>query len=279
MSERGLGLFAVVLACAGLICVVARWSRIDPLDRVCAAILLLQVLAWMLATHMAVRFLVPVLVPMAIVASGFTDWLGQAPPRRLEPQRSRPFALALFRRIGAVSILLLVVATNLVGAWRLYCKEPFAFSGETGAPVSLNGFRPDELDRISGSGGISSHLTAGSLVLMVGDVRPFGFPAETLYATVWDPDPLVQIVRQTREPREIIRRLQAMNVTHVWVHWAEIRRVRKTYGWWKEITKGLIDSLIAAGAKEVDLRGAGVPNSDSWPGQAAVQMLVLPKPS
>ena len=63
---------------------------------------------------------------------------------------------------------------------------------------------------------------------MVGDVRPFNFPSNTIYATVWNRDALTEIASQTRDPKEILRRLRERGVTHVWIHWGEIARLRET---------------------------------------------------
>ena len=269
---EGLGALPVVFTLAAIALAAARWRRTESLEWICIIILVVQVAIWMFATHMPLRFLVPAVVPMSLLIGGLASRIrGGADDPEGPVAAATWYGARRVRAAAGIVMVLVVCGANLGRGLTLFHREPFVHSAEMPA---LNGLYPDEVEKVAGNEALSRYLRPGSRLLMIGDVRPFNFPSNTLYATVWDPDPLVQIVRRTRDSREIIRRLQEMGVTHIWIHWGEIDRVRKTYGWWDEINEPLIEGLVAAGAQDVDVLNEGPPAAGHRP---LVEMLILPR--
>jgi hypothetical protein len=237
--------------------------RTETLDRLCLGILVLQVGVWALTTHMPTRFLIPAAVPMAILAGGL---LSKAAPR---DSAAAPGG----KKLLLPALALAIIVPNFIQAAQDYWLEGRAL--EMAAPA-FHGQTTEAIANLGIKSPLYQSLRAGDRLLMVGDVRPFGFPAGTLYASVWEMDPLVRLARQGLDARQILTHLRRdYGVTHLWIHWGEIHRVRQTYGWWSEVTPGLVDRLVAAGARPIDLDvpGAALPRLEE--GRPLIQLLEI----
>jgi hypothetical protein len=266
---HGFGVALPVGALLAAVWILVRWRRAAPLDRACLGIGLLQVILWSLATHMPTRFLIPAIVPMAILAGGLLARLAPLPGGAGQPSR--------WRTALAAAVLLTSTVPNYLQSQHAYILEGEALLMDR---PSLHGLRTDQVAKLSSSPVLQRALeaTPNSRLLEVGDVRPFMFPANTVYVSVWEMDPLVRLARQTDDPHEILRRLrQEYGITHLWVHWVEIGRLRRTYGWWDEITPAFIDSLIAAGATAIDLDSGEYRVPRLPDGRLAIQFLAVPE--
>jgi len=270
LDERGPGPVLWVLAAAGALWAIISRRKAETLDRLCLGLVVLQLAIWAMGTHMPVRFLAPAAVPLAILAGGLIArlaWLARLCPARLLPARWGGSAPPVMLLAGAIVL-------NLLIGVRLYRLELRA-NLTSGIPPGLNGLYPDELPEMAF---ISRLLPPGARMLRVGDARVLNCPTGTLYASAWEMDQLVHITRQTRDPVEIIRRLHdEWGVTHLWINWGEIHRLRTTYGWWPEIDHALIDGLITAGAHDVPIFNRPVPPEMKLDGRPIVQLLDLPK--
>ncbi len=250
LSDASFGLLSLLLTAAAAVWVLARGRRSRDVDWTCLGVLGLQLAVWALATHMAGRFLVPAAVPMVILIGGFTGWLTRfesAPGPSSTVQNPVP--------TGFVVAALLVLATagmNLAVAWDLYGRTGWRAADEAGRLIRLrlHGWGIPEVNQLPGMQEVADALGADPLVLPVGDVRPFISPFPVAYHSVWEPGPLVELARTTDEPAEILRQLRARGITHLLVHWPEIRRLHSTYGWWPEIDENLITRLQAAGLQQ-----------------------------
>ena len=273
LDKRGPGVWLPALAAGGLVWTIMRRRRGDPLDWICAGLLAVQLAVWALLTHMPSRFLLPAAVPMAILAGGLTARLARPRAGRgYDPAHpAAPWALRL-----ALALVCAAVGWHLLTGWRAYRQEPNACT-PTGQPIGLHGMSMDELANLPGNKAILTQLTGSSRLLLVGEARALHFPANTLYATAWEMGPLVRIAHSTRQPERIIRRLQSeFGVTHILVNWSEVRRLRETYGWWGEVDRDLIDSLIAAGAEDLPIAGKPLPEHMLLNGRPILQLLALP---
>ncbi len=90
----------------------------------------------------------------------------------------------------------------------------------------------------------NEHAAEGR-VLLVGDARPFDLEVPVLYSTCFN-DSLLERIAQGQSPEAIARSLGELGVTHVYVHWGEIKRYRDTYGFSEFIQPELFDRLVAA---------------------------------
>ncbi len=266
---RGFGIPLLLLSAGGILWTAIRWRHVSVTARICVAVIVLQVLVWAMATHMPGRFLIPAAVPMAILAGTLAATAIAAANR---PDGDPTHATAKVVALAA----LVVVATAGAGLWggcQAYHAEPPLGLLPDGQPYRGQSIRPETLWEIEPTyKALFPLLSDGDRLLQVGDVRPYNFPAGTAYASVWERGPLTQIAEQTQDPSEIMRHLHVEHsVTHIWINWSEIRRLRQTYGWWESVDEKLIDSLVAAGAVRIDL-----PNAATWAGRPVVEVLALP---
>jgi len=255
LDDRGVGIVTVLLAVVAAGAAISRGRRSDPLDRLCLGVAACQLLVWAGGTHMAARFIVPVAVPAVILIGGFTARLTHlgagAVGRRGRRGRRAPETPAGF--VLAALLVLAAAGLNLATAWHLYRTDGWTAHPD-GEARGVNGLSPDELRGLLHEAKVVPEFPPGARLLMCGDVRPFNFPANTLYATVWDDGPLTAIAAEVDPAapdrgRQIIERLRREHgVTHVWLNWIEINRIQASYNWAPHITRALADDLIAAGA-------------------------------
>jgi hypothetical protein len=149
------------------------------------AVMLIQIVFWLALTHVKSRFMLPLVVPAALITS-----LAAA---RLIPERREvhiPIGLLL---LAWASMPLVLFATERSGA-------PAA---RTGAVDLLTGDRltAEEL-HIAAMHNPAIHfnhfMAPGSRTLFVGEAAPFYFRGEFTYATVWDAHPLARAVDEQR---------------------------------------------------------------------------------
>lgn len=283
---RGLSiplLIGTTAAILFLVVALVRRSRPSPgrtVEWIALGVLGVQAAVWLLATHMAVRFLAPALVCMAILTAG---WLARLAAVRTGPRgRGGSVDAAAGLPVGGalvVGLMVAAVAVHAVSIARLWGAEPFAWSRRFNGPWGFQGRTLAELNRQVGSPESRlESLPDGARVLMVADVRPLMFPTGVTYSTVWEPGLLARLARETDDPREIIRRLRDAGITHVWVHWAEIGRLRRTYGWWEVVDEELFRRLQAAGMRPVRTLPPDAPPAFFMPdGRPVVQLFALPE--
>jgi len=257
VAIRGFGpaLSVLGLLAAGL--TLRRWRRAEPLERLCVGILAVQLLAWALLTHMPPRFLLPAAVPLAVLAASACE--------------------AISRRGGAAAAHAVAVAAAVVGltcAWGLYASEQEAAGRAFEQPAAVLHGADLRILAERKYGFLLEDWQDGQRLLFVGDARVYDFPEDLCYASAWEMDPLVRAVREGKEPTAILRHLHREHgITHVLIHWGEIRRLRDTYGWWDAITEDLVGDLAAAGAERVPL---AVRIMQDGRREVVVEMLVLP---
>ena len=72
------------------------------------------------------------------------------------------------------------------------------------------------------------------------------YVADAFDAWMEDPDGQI-LIAATDEDEELIRWLNDHDYTHLLVHWGEMSRLRKTYGFWKALTPELFERLQNTG--------------------------------
>lgn len=186
-------------------------------------------LAWLIATHLQSRFLIP-LVPL--FAAGFGVALG------VSGGRVRP---AL--HIGTIALVLSLT-------WSV---SNFA-SQHSGRPNELLGLGVGAFTGALDLGETSDAIPAASInrdervrgtVLLVGESAPLYFRAPIRYATVWDRNPLGDIVRDApEEPDAWIRSLGERGIGWVYISFAELDRLTAS-GWQDpEVSRDRVAALV-----------------------------------
>jgi len=217
-----------LLAIGGL--VTARGRR---LGLQFGLVLLVQLGLWLALTHLYARFAVVFLVPLVILGGRFFGGL-QTPLHKAG-------LLALLA--GAAWNL-----TFLTGPYRNHLHTDAGRISIEGTPeVFIDGQVPgtQHLDVIN------NELPEDSRVLLVGEARAFYFLRDVRYCVVFNRSPFVEAVESATDVSKVRAWLMANGVTHVYVGWSEIGRLRRSrYGFPAVVTQELFERLAAAGILE-----------------------------
>lgn len=273
---RGLGALLWLVTLAGAGWAITRPRR-RPYDAALATIWLLQVGVWATCTHMATRFLLPAAAGMALLCGGFLHWLGRRGKARTGDRPAAPWGASL-----ALTVVFVTAGFDLVVARQAYLAELDAGRRMGIQLNAFHGLTPAELREAMGIDELLDQIDReGGTVLMVADNRPFNLPDNVLAYSIWEQTPLLAVLEQTEDPAEIARRLRGQyGITHLWINWSEVERLRRTYGWWEQIDETLVDSLLAAGGRRLPGPGqSDTQPSDTAPARPMVELIELPDAS
>jgi hypothetical protein len=206
-----------VLAAIG--CWTARRHRAA---RALLLMIILQLAIWLFATHVYARFAVVLLIPLAALAGLSTYG-----------------APALWRTRIIIMIISLGALWNLMFVLRLHSAESMPQ-----VPASL--ITQGQLPGFEFIGFVNQELPPDARLLLIGEARPFYLAHAADYHTVFNHHPLAEIA-ETGSPLEIINWLRETRYTHLLVNWAEVQRLRATYGFSEAITPEMFASLERAG--------------------------------
>lgn len=191
-----------------------------------------QLLVWMLATHLYARFAVVLLIPLIVLAA--VTVIG--PVRRL-----------------MMAVILVGAAGNGAMTLRLYNQH----LRPTGQRIRLEGavraFTDGDVPGFEYVGAINRNVPDSGRVLLVGDARPFYIRPPTDYCVVFNRSPFVECVETCSSLDDVMAFLRHRGYSHVLVHWAEIARLRATYGFSDWITPTLFDQLAEIGLQQVEV--------------------------
>ena len=190
-----------------------------------------QVLVWSSATHLFARFAVPILIPLTILCG-----------RAMMVSEGR-FAGTI---IGAV--VAFGAAINVLHATKLYAEELFVEGGHTNICGRANLFSDGDIPGYEYVGYINKTLPPDTKVLYVGEARTFYVLRRVDYYTVFNENPFAEAAQQAGgDAAAVMTWLRQQRYTHVYVDFAEMNRLRETYGYAKELTTQLFDDLEAIG--------------------------------
>ncbi|MCD6377864.1 MAG: hypothetical protein J7L99_03310 [Planctomycetes bacterium] len=218
------GLVTIVIATLMVLLMMIRPTKIAPWYWAVFAVLLMDLFIWMMFTHeMPARFMAVSIIPLSILAAGIVGFAEDNIKGR------KKVAVRLI-----FCMLLLVASGNLLSAWRYHRREMKLLGvGEGGAVVPAGVSAETIADNIPYYESVNE-LAPGSRVMLIGEARAFYFPENAVYATVFNEHPLETILQRTGS-RNLISRLNARGITHVFIAWAEIERLAHSYGWSREI--------------------------------------------
>lgn len=210
-----------------LIGTVIGWRKRETRPAVAAMLLMhaVQAFFWLTATHMQSRFMLPVLIPVvtlsALAWGGASRWIGQAVP--------------------AVCVPLVTILSFTI----FFDQTPRALPPWMLADSLPESAQPDHP---------INRLPPASKTLLVGDVtRVLYLRQPFVYASAYDTNPLAQIIQQTgADTASITQSLRKAGVTHVWIGWGELSRLRATIGVDPQLTPELLQNLAASWRVEYD---------------------------
>ena len=176
---------------------------------------------WWLLTHRIDRFWIPALPLAAMLAGLGAAW-----------SRERMWRIALLVFLIAGSVANFLAAASVGGGYNAYF-------------VSLARLRNDPRRVDAWHRYFNRHAKQGR-VLLVGDAQPFDLEMPVLYNTCFD-DSIFEHLAKGRSPAEVRAALTAQGITHVYVHWGEIARYRRTYGFTDFVQPAVFENLVASG--------------------------------
>ena len=239
LANRQFGVALIVLAGVGLCLAVASSGPHMTWERMLVGIVIVQVAIWLAFTRGSPpRFIVPVTVPLCLLAGGALGRLASVRrnplARKDAPATRTPWGLA-----PAVVVFVVTVALGLAEAARMYPRYKKPMPPYAAAFIAKDKVRPFG----------PAKAGARRRIMLVGEVPAFYFPPGTVYATAFDSHPLAELLARRLGPDETVRRLRAMGVTHVWVNWSEMYRLRQTYGY----PALLVGDFVARQARGLDV--------------------------
>ncbi len=247
LGDWRLGAPLFVLAGMG---VAAR--RRDRTTLLLALILAAQLAIWFFATHLFARFIVVCLLPLIGLASGAAapaSKAGNDPPAGGDGPAAGPRIAPLI--LVAWGLLLASGVIHLYRFGRLYYDHTRSRDA-AGAAVSIQAFgRDDWFVRGEVPGmeeiGALNNLPDNARVMLVGEARTFYIRPECDYAVVFSPHPLAGAVRRDGDAGAVLDWLRGRGVDRLLVHWSEMSRLRRTYGFPEELNEDLFVRLEDAG--------------------------------
>lgn len=200
------------------------------------AIVGMQILLWTGTTTLVERFAVPILPPLILLAAHAAADAG----------RARFAALAVAVMLGA--------SANLYHIGGLYYDRSRLRDADGRVQKipwhgQIEWFLDGQWPGTAHWGCIDRDLPREARVLLVGDARPFYVRRPCDYAVVFNPHPLARVVRDGRDAAAVLAWLRGSGFTHVYVDWAEMKRLRSTYGFWPEIDEALFVRLEGVGLR------------------------------
>jgi hypothetical protein len=231
LHPQYLALFPAI-ALAAVVALTRRATH-KPAAILCAG-LAAQLLAWLFATHLQSRFLLPLAIPGAAL-------IGLLVP--LVP----PTAALSGRWSRAV---LPAIAIGLLAAAQLTASI-LNFSHQNGGNPNQHllfgpGLRTGELfrDRLAAAAAIDRErllratspeqycnlaLPQGSRLYLLAEARPFYFTIPTIYSTTWDASPLADAIRKDpANPQAWAAALKSRGTTHILFNAAELARLQRS---------------------------------------------------
>jgi hypothetical protein len=233
----------------------------------------LQATSWALLTRdMPWRFLVPMVVPLAILTGWGLEILAGVktnPLRRVPPARQT--GEPPWGRTAAIVVSAAILLPNLIGSVVAVRSTLPMRLGPTGEPEVVPypplGFAEyKNFLRFQPSPGMALALPEDARVLVVGDAQGFYYPQATIYSTVFDAQPLAELADAVRDGKttlaEVRDHLTEKGISHIMVNWFELWRLGGTYGiprvyseqlWTKRAAPPSLDILSELGAKPVPI--------------------------
>ena len=212
-------IFALALV-GGL--VRARW-----IGGLLLVVLAVQICVWFFFTHLFARFAVPAAIPVAILCG-----------RAVSAPRARTTRGLMTAGVVAVCL------ANLYPSWQLY-YDHLRFGGR------LPGSLPHAQIRSAVDSWVNAHVPADGYVLLVGEARAYFVRPRVDYCVVFNRNAFAEAIASAESDSAVVDWLALRGYTHVAVHWPEMARLRRTYGFWPAIDRALFDRLEAAGLKGV----------------------------
>lgn len=232
-SRSRFGIVSLVLSLVGALCAFRR-----PETGFLVFWVVAMVAIWAGVTHMPGRFLVLLAAPLS--------WL--AGMAAVEARRG-------LIPVAAAALGAWVCAGRLVDDLATHLRQ---FERRTGVSAAL---MPGQVSALREAHWFAQ-LPADAHVWVIGDAAILYAPRRCHYTVVFNRDPWLAECRRV-SAAECLESLRREGVTHIAISWAEVERLRNTYGFDDAITREWAMELLNAGAHVIDEQpgSAGAPRA------------------
>ena len=209
------GWLPLLAAVGAVLAMIAQKGRPDPWNWALAGVLGLQMAAWfVLDRDPSPRAIVPGIVPAALLAGWVLARLMRLQANPFKKSAARP-AHGPWGQGPAVVYFIIAVMVNLLTSYGIYS---YATQGEPIPPLSGH----EVVTRFVPLKYIGS-LGSNPRILLIGDeARAFYFPSKTIYAGSYDRQILARWLEEGNTPEQVMRKLQDLGVTNLWINWSAI---------------------------------------------------------
>jgi len=105
---------------------------------------------------------------------------------------------------------------------------------------------------------MNENLPKDAKVLYVGEARVYYATHPVLWSTAFDQHPLSALSREAKTPDELVAALRARGVTHLYVNYAELERLRSGYNYMIDANWNLVRDTVGSNMREVHRSGPGI---------------------
>ncbi len=250
-EQWGGATFVIILVVAAIGAV--WWSRSRRLGLLLVAGLAAQVVCWMTLTHLQSRFLVPLLVPTALLlalgGAALVSWVSRASPNRRAMTIGAAGVLAIAPLAQSLGSVLLFLEQNDMHPNALLVLGPGGLTG-MGADAEFLNSTPEAQERFLSAIGPAAFVNLSIRpwegenrgVYLLGDSTPLYFmgrawslepspvarPGSVIaYHTTWDRAPIIGSGGNT-DVSHWSRQLHEANIRYLLVNYDELRRLIET---------------------------------------------------
>jgi len=229
-----LSLFGPGIFVLGLVGLLMRRSRRGVL---LAAWSVLIAVGWIALTFIPGRFAMPLIVPLALLA-GESFGLADSQPGTTTRRWHWPVLLLVVAGVPINDALLASRLRHHARRWEQRTGVPLRMLiGQTRFIVD------DHL--------LNKLLPADAHAWLVGDAAVFYVDRRIHYTVTFSRDPWIEFAASGATPEQCIAWLREQDATHVVFAWAEIDRLRNTYGFAAIVTPDWVARLETAGLRRV----------------------------
>jgi hypothetical protein len=91
---------------------------------------------------------------------------------------------------------------------------------------------------------MNEHLPRDAKVLYVGEARAYDAGQSVVYSTAFDRNPLTAMSRLASSPEELVATLRSQGITHLYVNFPEVNRLRHGYDYMAGANWALIQDTL-----------------------------------
>jgi len=205
--------------------------------------------AWFCCTFRPWRFLFPTFGVGAVVAAFAMEKLGRDAPLRIALRLS--VGILLMTSLAALGLndLSDVENTERVPSQISFVRYDL---GQFTRAEFVSRMGKDVLEPIVW---MNENLPRDAEVLYVGEARVYYAKHRALWSTAFDQNPLTVMSREAKSPEELLAELRRRGITHVYVNFSELDRLRTGYNYMIDANWGLIRHTLEEDARVVHQSG------------------------